>query len=105
MGGLPTDSAIELDPQEFDKLLNLTRYERYLETNTDTLETQVPPADAPVKLDPPSRADAGPLELVEDDAVLIALLNRLDLRVSVGEIVDAQRGVAIAADNLRADVP
>lgn len=102
--GLPTDSAIELNPQEFDKLLSLTRYERYLETNSDTLETQVPPADAPVKLDPPSRADAGPLELIEEDAILIALLNRLDLRVSVGEIVDAQRGVAIAADNLRADV-
>jgi outer membrane protein TolC len=102
--GLPTDANIELDPGEFDKLLSLARYERYLEPNESAALEAVPPADAPVVLDPPSDEDAGPLELNEDDAILIALLNRLDLRVAVGEIVDAQRGVAIAADNLRADV-
>lgn len=102
--GLPTDAAIELDPGEFDNLLSLARYERYLERQTDGTQVEVPPADAPVVLDPPSNEDAGPLELMEEDAILIALMNRLDLRVAVGEIVDAQRGVAIAADNLRADV-
>jgi len=102
--GLPTDADIELDPGEFDMLLSLARYERYLEPNESAAQEDVPPADAPVVLDPPSDEDAGPLELNEDDAILIALLNRLDLRVVVGEIVDAQRGVAIAADNLRADV-
>ena len=40
----------------------------------------------------------------QEDAVLVALTNRLDLRVAVGEIIDAQRGVAVAADNLRADI-
>ncbi len=102
--GLPTDSLIELDPEEFDKLLTMTRYERYLTQDTANLDDEVPPADAPVVLEQPSMKDAGPYELIEEDAILIALLNRLDLRVSVGEIVDAQRGVAIAADNLRADV-
>lgn len=102
--GLPTDAAIELDPSEFDQLLSMARFERYLSPTNETTREEVPPADAPVVLNPPSNEDAGPLELPEDTAILVALLNRLDLRIAVGEIVDAQRGVAIAADNLRADV-
>lgn len=102
--GLPTDAAIELDPSEFDQLLSMARFERYLSPSNETTREEVPPADAPVVLNPPSNADAGPLELPEETAILVALLNRLDLRIAVGEIVDAQRGVAIAADNLRADV-
>lgn len=102
--GLPTDASIELDPNEFEVLLGSERYARYLEADESHGEEQVPPADAPVTLEPPSAEEAGPMELPEEDAVLIALVNRLDLRVAVGEIVDAQRGVAIAADNLRADV-
>lgn len=102
--GLPTDAAIELDPSEFDQLLSMARFERYLSPSNETTREDVPPADAPVVLNPPSDADAGPLELPEETAILVALLNRLDLRIAVGEIVDAQRGVAIAADNLRADV-
>ena len=62
------------------------------------------PADAPVILIAPSMADAGPMEMAQGDAILVALMNRLDLRVAVGGIVDAQRGVAVAADNLRADI-
>ncbi|MFG0245310.1 MAG: TolC family protein [Phycisphaerales bacterium JB052] len=102
--GLPTDAVIELDPREFDLLLNEPRFERYLRSQSEGEQESVPPADAPVVLEPPSNVDAGPFELDETDAILIALINRLDLRVAVGEIVDAQRGVAIAADNLRADV-
>jgi len=102
--GLPTDAKIQLDPGEFDVLLNSDRYARYLEPRESRADEVVPPADAPVNLVPPSIEDAGPMELRETDAVLIALMNRLDLRVAVGEIVDAQRGVAVAADNLRADV-
>jgi outer membrane protein TolC len=102
--GLPTDALVELDRREFDLLLNAPRFERYLQASTESGEVQVPAADAPVVLIPPSDEDAGPLELDETDAILIALLKRLDLRIAVGEIVDAQRGVAIAADNLRADV-
>jgi outer membrane protein TolC len=102
--GLPTDSNIELDPQEFEVLLSSDRYAPYLSNSGRQVEETVPPADAPVVLVPPTMDDAGPMELVEKDAILIALKNRLDLRVAVGEIVDAQRGVAIAADNLRADI-
>lgn len=102
--GLPTDAQISLDPSEFDVLLNSERYARYLEPSNTKGDESVPPADAPVTLAPPSIDDAGPMELPEEDAILLALLNRLDLRVAVGEIIDAQRGVVIAADNLRADV-
>ena len=102
--GLPTDASIELNDSEFDQLLQTERFQQYLEPVSNADEIETPPADAPVVLTPPSDEDAGPYELNEEDAILIALLNRLDLRVSVGEIVDAQRGVAIAADNLRADV-
>ena len=102
--GLPTDAQIQLDPSEFDKLLASQRYTRYLTPMESESDTQVPPADAPVTLEFPTREDAGPMELPEDDAIMIALTNRLDLRVSVGEIIDAQRSVAVAADNLRADV-
>lgn len=102
--GLPTDAMISLDPAEFDVLLNSERYARYLTRSDDSLNDPVPAADAPVTLVAPTRADAGPMELEEDEAIAIALLNRLDLRIAVGEIVDAQRGVVIAADNLRADV-
>ena len=105
--GLPTDARISLDPGEFDVLLNSERYARYLKPRESLVDAEVAladAADAAVHLVPPSIDDAGPMELREADAVLIALMNRLDLRVAVGEIVDAQRGVVVAADNLRADV-
>ncbi len=102
--GLPTDAQIELDPTEFETLLNSERYARYLEPSESIEQGETPPADAPVTLVEPSPLDAGPMELDEADAVILALINRLDLRVAVGRIIDAQRGVVIAADNLRADV-
>jgi outer membrane protein TolC len=40
----------------------------------------------------------------ERDAIVMALENRLDLRTAVGSVVDAQRAVVIAADNLRGEV-
>ncbi len=102
--GLPTDASIELDPREFDILLKSERYSPYLSASGSEHIEDVPAADAPVTLQPPSMDDAGPMELDESDAILIALMNRLDLRVAVGEIIDAQRGVVVAADNLRADI-
>ncbi len=102
--GIPPDATIELESSAFETLLNSDRYAQYLMPRELNDLSEVPPADAPVVLERPSMDDAGPVELDEGDAVLIALTNRLDLRVSVGRIVDAQRGVAIAADNLRADI-
>lgn len=102
--GLPADSMIALDSGEFDLLLNAERYARYLSGSESAGDEQVPAADAAVVLVPPSAEDAGPMEMPQQDAVLVALDNRLDLRVAVGEILDAQRGVVVAADNLRADI-
>jgi outer membrane protein TolC len=64
----------------------------------------VPDADVPIVLVEPSYENAGPLELPEADATRLALERRLDLRVEVGRILDAQRTVAVAADQLRADL-
>ena len=102
--GLPTDAIIELDSQEFAVLLESERYAKYLSPVEKVQQDGESSADTPVVLEIPSMEDAGPMEMVQEDAVLVALMNRLDLRVAVGQIVDAQRGVAIAADNLRADI-
>lgn len=102
--GLPTDARIQLDPGEFDVLLDSERYAQYLDPQSSSESGDVPAADAPVTLEQPSMDDAGPMEILERDAIVIALMNRLDLRVAVDRIVDAQRGVVVAADNLRADV-
>jgi outer membrane protein TolC len=40
----------------------------------------------------------------ELDAIKLALDHRVDLRSAVGEVYDAQRSVAVAADQLRADL-
>lgn len=104
--GLPTDARIELDRMELDQLVADERYARYLRGGLPDARSkgEIPPADAPVELNPPTRDDAGPLELEESKALALALEHRLDLRTSIGRIVDAQRGVAIAADDLRADM-
>lgn len=62
--GLPTDAKVELDPNEFEVLLNSERYARYLEADDTYGEEQVPPADAPVTLEPPSAEEAGPMEQI-----------------------------------------
>jgi outer membrane protein TolC len=59
-------------------------------------------ANAPVVLVPPSRQGGGPLEMDPNQAVLLALANRLDLRNTNGQVYDAQRAVLVAADALRA---
>ncbi len=102
--GLPTDAVIDLDRAELDALVNDTRYDFTLSEAAYDTQGDVPPADAEIELVPPTDSDAGPLEIPADRAVAIALDNRLDLRTAIGRIVDAQRGVAIGADNLRADI-
>lgn len=101
--GLPTDAAIELDPKELTRLAESTGI--VLEpTTTPEPDQQAPSADAPIELIPPSREGAGPLELDEDLAIVLALEKRLDLRTAVGRVYDLQRKVAVAADALRADL-
>ncbi len=65
---------------------------------------ETPPADAPVELVPPSDEGAGPLEIDESLAIQLALENRLDLQVAIGEVYDAQRQVVVRADALGADL-
>lgn len=86
--GLPTDARIALDPRE--------------------LSTLVAPAEAAaaqVELDAVETSDMrGKLELPVDQAIELALTKRLDLRAVQGRVVDAQRGVVVAADGLKADL-
>jgi outer membrane protein TolC len=67
-------------------------------------ETQRVLADAPVVVTQPTREGGGPFELAPETAVIVALRHRLDLRVAIGRILDSQRGVAVTADRLRADL-
>ncbi len=102
--GLPPDGLIELDPNDLVQLRALS--EETLETmrtvsRRETAET-APPADAPVTLVPASYEDAGALEMDPTTAVQLALDNRLDLQVAIGEVYDAQRQVVVRADALRA---
>lgn len=101
--GLPTDAVVELDRSELEALAARATRVIPAEEPRDA-EGPVAGADAPIILVAPGQGPAGPYELEESDAVLLALEKRLDLRVALGRVHDAQRGVAIAADQLRADI-
>ena len=104
--GLPTDASIELDYEELGRLAQAARErlgdaakeeERQREEDTEELR-----ADAPIELVLPKRTGGGPMEMDPRKAVELALEHRRDLRTSLGEVYDAQRGVVVAADALRA---
>lgn len=102
--GLPADALIELDRGDLEQLQE--RAQVLLESISllparQAAET-APPADAPVELVAASYEDAGPLEMDADAAAKVALENRLDLQVAIGEVYDAQRRVVVRADALRA---
>lgn len=106
--GLPTDAAIDLDREELSRLAISS--ERLLAdaagpvtSRPDTTE-ELPDANAPIELKEPDRQNAGPFELAELMALRLAIDNRLDLRVLIGRVLDAQRSATIAADQLRADL-
>ena len=101
--GLPPDARLELDRGELDALVKAL-VEMTSSVPTDTAEAEVPAADAPITLVPPGMGMPGRYELDETEAIMTALRNRLDLRVVVGRVYDAQRTVAVAADQLRADI-
>lgn len=104
--GLPPDAAIELDPNELGGLR--TRAETLIGDvavkRPVNAEGQFPTASETVELVPASRQGAGPLELAEDQALELALDRRLDLKVALGVVEDAQRQVVVRADALRAEV-
>jgi outer membrane protein TolC len=101
--GLPPDAAVELDRTELETLA--TRAEQIMpEEEPPADEDSVAAADDPIVLVAPGQGIPGPYELEEGDVILLAIERRLDLRVALGRVHDAQRGVAIAADQLRADI-
>lgn len=102
--GLPTDALIELDPNDLVQLQGRasTILEQMRKESLEGISEEVPPADAPIELIPANYEDAGPYEIDESLAVKLALENRLDLQVAIGEVYDAQREVVVRADALRA---
>ncbi|MCH5377914.1 MAG: TolC family protein [Planctomycetes bacterium] len=101
--GLPPDALIELDPND---LIQLRRRSdeiiKEIKAASETQSAEVPPADAPVELQPATYEDAGPYEIDPVRAIDLALENRRDLQVANGEVYDAQRIVVVRADALRA---
>lgn len=102
--GLPTDAAVALDRQTLERLAESVKKVLPALAETDFGDAEVaavPAADAPIELQPPSPDDRGPLEMDSGRAIVLALENRLDLRVAEGGVYDAMRGVAVAADGFR----
>lgn len=106
--GLPPDARIAVDREELQRLRqdveDVLERIRAAPPATEAVAGDVPAADAEIVVRPPSRSYAGEYELEEERAVGLALSNRRDLYVAQGQVYDAQRGVAIAADALRAEL-
>ena len=104
--GLPTDARINLDRGDLEQLRGRASklIEEILKEEDSEIARETPPADAPIELVPLSDEDAGPLEIDESLAMQLSLENRLDLRVTIGSVYDAQRQVVVRADALGADL-
>jgi len=101
--GLPPDARMELVTEELTRLRDRAA-ELTADVDVADYRGAVPPADAPVTLKEPGREHAGPLEMDEAAAVVMALANRPDLQIALGRVEDAQRDVMVAADALRAEL-
>jgi outer membrane protein TolC len=86
--GLPTDARIVLDRQELISLVDQAKAVMD-DKNVDKNGASPKP---------------GKLELPVGKAVELGLDKRLDLRTAQGRVVDAQRGVVVSADGLKADL-
>ena len=106
--GIPPDADIRLDPDELKRLADMSDMipaSNGAEKEKESTPAQAGlPADAPVLLSEPDTSKAGPLELSNQTAIELALANRLDIRVALGRVFDAQRAVVVAADNLGAEL-
>ncbi len=101
--GLPADAELELDHTELERL-GARAKAAFPADVPGSEEGPVPAADEPIELVAAGHGQAGPYELDPRTAIVTALEHRLDLRVAIGQILDAQRSVAVAADQLQADV-
>jgi len=95
MIGLPTDADVELDRSDLDSLTKRAA-EIASRAVADTSTSDV--------LVEPGKENAGPLEMDEQQAIELALNNRLDLQVQEGKVYDAQRAVVIRANALGAEL-
>ena len=101
--GLSADTALELDRAELEALA--ARAARIIpQEEPRDIEGSAAAADDPIELPPPGEGMVGPYEYDGTEATLVALERRLDLRVVLGRVHDAQRKVAVAADQLGADI-
>ena len=100
--GLPPDASIELDAAELKHLVETSPKPK---AQPPSAASSTPlPADAAVSLMEPDNSNAGPWELNSRHAILLALENRLDMKVALGKVYDAQRQVTVAADGLGAEL-
>jgi outer membrane protein TolC len=104
--GIPTDARIELDRDELEELAKKAQVwlaeEGNLQSNSDSEKLLA--AKDPVVIPDPGGQGAGPLEIDDDLAVIVAFENRLDLRKTQDAVEDKQRAVMIAADRLRGEL-
>jgi len=100
--GLPVDAELDLDPAALQRLSAAVSGVRDKIGSDAGRPAQA--ADAPIELVQPERLGGDSLEMDARKAIELALKQRLDLRVAVGEVYDSQRSVAVAADSLRADL-
>ena len=104
--GLPPDAQIEPDMNDLDLFRRPAEelVKEIIQSEESSTTEDTPPADAEVELMPPSVEDAGPLEIDEPLAIKLSLENRLDLKVTIGAVYDAQRQVVVRADALGAEL-
>ncbi len=102
--GLPVDAVLSLDRGELERLTASAKEILGADKNESNGPEDIPPADAPIVLAAPGQGRPGPYEMEERSAIVLALGNRLDLRIALAEVSDAQRGVVVTADNLRAEL-
>ncbi|MCK5001093.1 MAG: TolC family protein, partial [Anaerohalosphaera sp.] len=102
--GLPADANIELESGELDDLIESAKTIIEVEDATTDPDEDTASADTPVVLPEPDYENTGPYEISFENAMKLAIKNRLDLRVSQGLVYDWQRRVVVAADALRAEV-
>ena len=104
--GLPTDARIKLDRKELSSLNKLAEKwileEKQKQENAPAEEILA--ADDPVEVAPPGMPKAGPLEIDDNLATMIAFDNRLDLRIAQSAVDDQQRFVVFKADRLRGEL-
>jgi outer membrane protein TolC len=102
--GLPPDANIRLDPDELKRLTSIPAMGPVSDgvaRNRGSIPAQISlSADEPALVTETDTGHAGPLEMDARRAIELARAHRLDIRVALGRVFDAQRAVVVAADDL-----